>query len=116
MPVCGCRLSRPRSSPTMTTFETITIIITGAGVFGALITLIVLIKQTRAATDTFRLTVRESIHSRTLEIHKIFLEKPDLREYFYDGRACEPGCEEYPQVRQMAELLCDFYDSLLMQH
>lgn len=100
----------------LTTFEYATLVITGVGFAGGIATLVFLIMQTRAATESVRLTVREAMSARTQDIHRIFLDNPEIRPYFYEGRDCQPNDPDYARIQQMAELLCDFYDSLLMQY
>ena len=57
----------------------------------------------------------QSITSELLELHKLYLEHPELRPYFRDGRDIRPDDPNYEQALVLAEFQLDFFDSFWVQ-
>jgi hypothetical protein len=80
-----------------------------------LITIGILIWQTKVQTEALQLEATSAIYSGILDLDKIFLEKPELRPYFYEGVVIEPTAVNYDKVLSIAEYKLDLFD-LFWQH
>jgi hypothetical protein len=57
----------------------------------------------------------QSITTELLELHKLYLEHPQLRPYFRGGRDIRPDDPNYEQALVLAEYQLDFFDSFWVQ-
>ena len=57
----------------------------------------------------------QSITTELLELHKLYLEHPQLRPYFRGGRDIRPDDPNYEQALVLAEFQLDFFDSVWVQ-
>ncbi len=57
----------------------------------------------------------QSITNELLELHKLYLEHPELRPYFRRGRDIRPDDPNYEQALVLAEYQLDFFDSFWVQ-
>ena len=62
-----------------------------------------------------RAAVYQEIVRTMLDIDGIFVERPELRKYFYRGVAIEPGDPEYERTLALAEMIVDFADNVVQQ-
>jgi hypothetical protein len=53
------------------------------------------------------------VYGWTYDIDKIFIEKPQLRHYFYEGDSILPNDSNYQQVEAIAEFMLDNFDAVL---
>jgi hypothetical protein len=86
------------------------------------VTLIVLIyqnkiisMQTRYALRSVEGSIYSNITTQSLAEDEIFINRPELRPYFYAGKVLEPNDPLKQQVHAAAEYLLDYYDSLETQ-
>jgi hypothetical protein len=63
-------------------------------------------------TKAFRANVQRSSLDRTIQLDQVFIEKPDLRPYFYDGKPIAKDDAKYDQVVATAELMMDVFDQI----
>ncbi|HEY0727315.1 MAG TPA: hypothetical protein VGD38_04540 [Pyrinomonadaceae bacterium] len=56
-----------------------------------------------------------NIGTFTLDLDKVFIEKPKLRPYFYQGWDISEDHEDYHAVMGIAEMQLDFFDATLTQ-
>ncbi len=79
-------------------------IIVGAGVFW----------QIREGSDEIENTKYATANSWMLDLDKAFLDKSELRPYFYEGKAIPPSTDrEYRPVMAMSEYMLDTFDSFI---
>ena len=102
----------------LTLYEKLSLVIS---FFGAL-SLIFIYSQTRLiyvqtgqATVNMQASIYATIANQTLELDKIFIEKPELRPFFYDGVDIKENEKNYNQVMAIAEYHLDFFDSTMTQ-
>ena len=86
------------------------------------VTLIVLIyqnkiisMQTSYALQSVEGSIYSNITTQSLAEDEIFINRPELRPYFYDGKELEPNDPLRHQVHAAAEYILDFFDSLESQ-
>lgn len=99
----------------MTLYELLSLIISAAGFIGVIITLLFLYRQTRMSDRELRENLLIPLKTQQLEIDKLFIERPHLRKYFYDGVSLgEDEPDEYAQVSATAEYILDHFASVLL--
>jgi hypothetical protein len=86
------------------------------------VTLIVLIyqnkiisMQTSYALQSVEGSIYSNITSQSLAEDKIFIDNPELRPYFYEGKMLEPNDPLKYKIWATAEYVLDFFDSLESQ-
>lgn len=97
----------------------------GAAVFGlpaVAISVLLLTRQTKAeaaATERRAIaeeaTVYHSLIQLNFAIDQLFIERPELRPYYYNNTAIRPGDAEYGRVMSIAEMMVDFMDAVVAQ-
>ena len=86
------------------------------------VTLIVLIyqnriisMQTRYALQSVEGSIYSNITTQSLAEDEIFVNSPELRPYFYEGKMLEPNDPLKHKVHATSEYVLDFFDSLESQ-
>lgn len=87
-----------------------------------LVSLYFLLEQTQVASVQTEHVARsvesgayQSIANELLELHKLYLEHPELRQYFRGGREIRPDDPNYEKALVLAEYQLDFFDSFWAQ-
>jgi hypothetical protein len=72
-------------------------------------------RQTERSVLAIRSSIYQSFASQLQEIALLFVDRPELRKYFYDN--CEPPEEEpsATQVRALAAVILDLMDTVVVQ-
>lgn len=74
------------------------------------------VRQLRRNEEAVWATTVEQVHARMHDIHRIFLDKPELRGYFYGGvPAPDPAhndAELATRASVMAEMVCDYFEQV----
>src|SRR5689334_22603189 len=72
-------------------------------------------KQTERSVLAMRSSTYQGFASQLQEIALLFVERPELRKYFYDN--CKPprGKENATRVRALAVVFLDFMDAVAVQ-
>lgn len=106
----------------MTLYELLSLIISIAGFAILIITLVFLTRQTREMAtqtrhvgDSLKGNAYGSVASQMFAVDRVFINEPELRPYFYSGRDISNDDPLYDKVVAVAELLLDFFDSVLLQ-
>ena len=106
----------------MTTYELLSLIISVAGFVTVIISIIMLIRQTREMTlqtnlvaESLRTATYEAVASQMFAIDEIFIRYPELRPYFYSGKDISENDPDYDKVVAIAEFILDFFGSVLLQ-
>jgi hypothetical protein len=99
-------------------YEVLSIVFSVVG----LVSLYLLVEQIRVANVQNQHLARQvetgayqSVANELLELHKLYLEHPELRPYFRGGRDIRPDDPNYPKALVLAEYQLDFFDSFWMQ-
>jgi hypothetical protein len=66
-------------------------------------------QMANAAAQT-RLQVRDRTLSNVLALDRVFLDHPELRPYFYEGKDLDKSDPLYPKVEAVAEMHLDVFD------
>ncbi len=85
-------------------------------IIGALVSLLgftFLIRQVRLNRLSLENQTRSSIYQLSYSVYRLFIEHPDLRPYFYDGKPSPESEPERSKVLAAAELLTDFFESIV---
>lgn len=78
------------------------------------------VRQLRRNEEAVWATTVDQVHARMHDIHRIFLDAPELRGYFYDGLPA-PGpaasgtdnARLATKARVMAEMICDYFEQII---
>lgn len=55
------------------------------------------------------------IYAEHTEIMKIFVDKPHLRQYFFENAEIEQGSTDYDAVHAIAHMVCCYFEHVLLQ-
>jgi hypothetical protein len=89
--------------------------ITLAGDVILAVTLLVFITQARSMTRSTRASVYQTVAQQMMSIDQLFVERPELRPYFYGNKPPPTEEIERERVAAFAELFVDFMDNLVGQ-
>jgi hypothetical protein len=105
----------------ITLSELLSLIISVAGFITVIITLALLIRQTREMTtqtkyvaDSLKSSAYENLENRIFAVNEVFINSPELRPYFKSGKDINEKDPAYNKVMAIADMLLDFLDSLIM--
>jgi hypothetical protein len=90
------------------------LVLQGFGFAGVIGTLILLWRQTRHNAEAVEMSAFSSAASRAMEVGKLFVDKPYLRKYFYDGEPVPKTPQEYDEVKAAAIVMLDFFADILI--
>jgi hypothetical protein len=110
------------------TYRLVSLIVQCLGFVGAIVTLIFLWQQLRNTVKALKYSASaieintkaieqnafNSAASNLMEIGKLFVDKPHLRKYFYDGEPVPERPEEYEQAKAAALVMLDFLANILV--
>jgi len=71
--------------------------------------LVLVLWQLRRVSQTIEGNAFSSSFSELREIHKVFVDYPVLRPYFFDDKALSPESDDYQQARAVAEMYLDAF-------
>ncbi len=71
-------------------------------------------RQTELATQASRVSAYNEVARQMMEIDRFFVENPQYKPYFYEGKAASKDQADYPAIASIAEWLADFMDSVFM--
>lgn len=77
-----------------------------------ILSIVYAMRQTRLLAEGTRASVYNSINSQMLELDRFFVENPDLKPYFYEGKEISETDENYLRVANVAEWIFDFMDNV----
>jgi hypothetical protein len=72
-------------------------------------------KQTERSVIAIKSSVYQSFASQLQEIALLFIERPELRKYFYDGSDAPRKEPQATQARALAAVFLDFMDTVAVQ-
>jgi hypothetical protein len=82
---------------------------------------IVIIIQLRQLKLSLQSDTHSKLYTHYLEMIKLFLEKPELRPYFYEGKAIQQSVPNHARTRQeqevevMCEIMLSVFEHAVMQ-
>jgi len=98
----------------MTLYELLSLIISAAGFIGVIITLYLMNRQTRMSDRELKENLLVPLKTQQLELDKLFVERPHLRKYFYNGEIIsEDKSDEYAQAAAVAEYMLDHFAAVM---
>lgn len=98
----------------MTRYEVLDVLVGAIGSAAVLATLLYLAWQTRAVREQAALLSAQIVSERLIGLDRAFLDYPELRPYFYDGRpadALDPAARD--RVAALAEMMLDVFQLAL---
>lgn len=66
-------------------------------------------QQTEYVARSLLDSTMESLNNQSRDITRMFLEYPEMRPYFYEGKSIEPGHPDYHRAETIAELILDIF-------
>jgi len=110
------------ATQSLTRYEFLSLIISIAGFLSVLVTLFILVRQTKAMTDQSKYlanalasSVYQTVTNTSFALDTMFMEHPELRPYFFDGKEIDEKDSNYEIVSAAAEFHLDYFISLLVQ-
>ncbi len=91
----------------MTTYESLSLIISVGGSIGVIASLWLLYRQTSIFSRQLMESVSQSVTNYALEISRLFLQHPDLRPYFFAGQFIDESHPDYLRAEAVAEVVLD---------
>jgi hypothetical protein len=73
---------------------------------------IVIIIQLRQVKRSLQSDAHSKLYTHYLEMTKVFLQKPQLRAYFYEGKTLDQSTPHHGGLRQEIDLMCEINLSL----
>jgi hypothetical protein len=109
-------MSDPAPEP-LTKFERLSLAISAAAVLISALGFTAVIVSIRTAQEEMgyvgaqtSLQIRDRSLANVLALDRVFLEHPELRPYFYNGKDLDETDPLYPQVEAVAEMHLDVFD------
>ncbi len=106
----------------MTLYETLSLIVSIISSITILVSLVLVYRQTRIfarQTDYVARSltddVKQYLNAQSHEIGRIFIEYPELRPYFYEGKPVTPEHPDYQRVEAIAEVILDIFWTMAEQ-
>lgn len=92
--------------------------IAGLGALGGVataISIIYLAQQTTISNHLARVGAHDRLTDLALEVDRMFIERPELRKYFYNGESPHGlDCHERERLLAATEFVCDFMENALL--
>jgi hypothetical protein len=85
------------------------------GLPAIVVSLWVLIGQSRQTVEAERAAVHQGITEAMLDIDRLFFDHPEFRKYIYDGVEPPAGGLEREKVEALGEMMLDFVDNCIAQ-
>jgi hypothetical protein len=76
---------------------------------------LLVITSVRQAAETLERSVYSNATDWVLGLDRVFIERPHLRPYFYNGEAIAPGHDDFDEAVAMAELVADTLEAVWEQ-
>lgn len=99
----------------MTTYESLSLIISIAGSIGVIVSLWIWNRQTRIFNRQLMEGIAQSVNTYSMEISRLFLQNPDLRPYFFGGKTIDESHPDYLRAEAVAEVILDIFWTMLRQ-
>src|SRR5260221_6436040 len=93
----------------MTTYETLSLVISILGSIGVIASLWLIYRQTGVFSRQLAESVTQSLTDYALEISRLFLQHPDLRPYFFEGQTIDASHPDYLRAEAVAEVILDIF-------
>lgn len=81
----------------------------------AVISVLLLIKQTRQLDDTMRSQVYQGLIDNSLKIDQLLIEHPELRKYIYGKEPVDEKTPDLDKLMSVTEFMIDIVDNLKAQ-
>ncbi|MCA1642760.1 MAG: hypothetical protein LC785_12610 [Acidobacteria bacterium] len=97
-------------------YKRLGLIISGGGFILIIVGFGVNITQSNRVEKSIRANVQNSVLNHVLTLDKLFMEKPYLIPYFYEGKPIDEKDEKYQEVAATAEMILDIFDLISVQN
>jgi hypothetical protein len=74
---------------------------------------VVIIYQIRQLKRAVQSDTHSKLYSHYLEVTKLWLQKPQLRPYFYEGKTLDESAPNYQDMRREIDVMCEVILGLL---
>jgi hypothetical protein len=99
----------------ITLFELLYLVISLGGLITVIFSLRAVFNQTKIIATTLKASLSDTGDEKMFKINEIFIDKPQLRQYFYDGKSINPTDTDYDTVVSIAFYMLDFFAGVLIQ-
>ena len=76
---------------------------------------LIIIYQLTHLDKSLKSSARGSIYDMASRIKEVFLERPHLRKYFFEGVEISPGDQHYDEVMAVADYYCLYLEQITTQ-
>ena len=104
------------SSQTLTLYEFFALVVSALGFVAVAISLIFLMKQTAAAAlqskyvaDSLSSSNYAALSTMMFGVHQAFVDYPEIRPYFYDGKCIDEGSPDYVRSLAVAAHMLNYF-------
>lgn len=97
-------------------YKKLSLFISSGGFLLIVVGLTVNFIQSNRVEKSIRATVQNSVLNHVLTLDKLFMDKPYLRPYFYEGKPIDEKDEKYQEVVMAAEMVLDIFDIIAAQN
>jgi len=97
-------------------YKKLSLIISGGGFLLIILGLGFNIAQSSRVEKSIRANVQNSVLNYVIALDRLFMEKPYLIPYFYEGKPINDQDEKYQEVAATAEMILDIFDLISVQN
>jgi hypothetical protein len=98
------------TTPRMSPYEKWSLAVSGVGFVLVIGSLLATWAQLKDLSQQNAMTVHAHRQETTLGMDRLFVEYPDIRDYFYAGKDIDEKDPSYPRVEAVAEMHLDVFD------
>jgi len=99
----------------LTLYELLSLLASVAGFLVVILTLVLLIRQTRLQTESLTAATNATVANLQFQADMISVERPHLRKYLLGNESINPDQPEFNQVSAAAQCLLDFFEVYVVQ-
>lgn len=97
-------------------YKKLSLYISGGGFFLVFMGLLFNVTQSNRVEKSNRANIQNSVLNHVVTLDKLFMEKPYLVPYFYEGTPIDEKDEKYQEVAATAEMILDIFDLISVQN
>jgi hypothetical protein len=90
--------------------------ISSGGFFLVIVGLVINIIQSEKVAKSIRANVESSTVTQVTKLDQVFMQKPDLIPYFYEGKSIDDKATDYREVSATAVMVLDVFDLVASQN
>lgn len=98
----------------MSLYELLSLLVAAGGFISVVVSLYLLIKQTKIAQYNLREVLLSSLIDQEQEIDRLFVASPEMRKYFYDNiEVSKDNAIDYDRASAISECLLDYFATMI---